>query len=224
MGDRTEAKRSGPGPGLDTALAETMDGGPVGAPSAARIEVRDLRRIGRYFILRPLGQGGMGVVYAAYDEELDRKVALKLLHRSELASTERRARVLREAQAMARVSHPNVLTVYEVGLTDAADRDDSGEATGSQIFIAMEFIEGSTLYAWQRQEGRTWDEILRMYLAAGQGLHAAHSAGLVHRDFKPETVPPERNWPISIRGDAELWERPTAELRSGVGIDPRAIR
>jgi serine/threonine protein kinase len=215
MGNRTEAERSGPGQELDTALAETMDGRQEGAPAAARIEVHDLRRIGRYFILRPLGQGGMGVVYAAYDEELDRKVALKLLHRSELAGSERRARVLREAQAMARVSHPNVLTVYEVGVLDEVE---GGGATGSQIFIAMEFIEGATLHAWQRQEGRTWDEILRMYLAAGQGLHAAHSAGLVHRDFKPETVVPERYGSLSIRSEVGRSRLPTGCPRRNVWI------
>ena len=133
-------------------------------------------RIGRYVIIRHLGQGSMGVVYAAYDPELDRKVAVKLLHESALTSSSRRARIIGEAQAMARVSHPNVVHVYEVG-----------EATG-QVFVAMEFIEGTTLSTWQKQDQRTWEEVLRIYLAAGKGLLAAHSAGLVHRDFKPDNV------------------------------------
>jgi predicted Ser/Thr protein kinase len=134
------------------------------------------RSIGRFVILRHLGQGGMGVVYAAYDVELDRKLAVKLLHHTEHQSAERRARILREAQAMARVSHPNVVHIYEVG-----------EAAG-QVFIAMEFIEGMTLGDWQRRSGTTWEQVLRMYLAAGQGLDAAHGVGLVHRDFKPDNV------------------------------------
>jgi serine/threonine protein kinase len=133
---------------------------------------RKAQRIGRYFILRQIGHGGMGVVYAAYDEELDRKIALKLLHESEVQSVERRSRIIREAQAMARVSHPHVVHVYEVGEFNA------------RIYIAMEFVEGSTLTTWQRE--RSWEEILRMYIAAGQGLLAAHRAGLVHRDFKPD--------------------------------------
>lgn len=132
-------------------------------------------RIGRYAILRILGEGGMGVVYAAYDEELDRRVALKLLRGGERANQEQRLRILREAQAMARVSHPNVVNVYEVGEFDG------------QIYIAMEFVEGTTLSEWQRS-ARSWEEILRMYGEAGSGLQAAHEAGLVHRDFKPENV------------------------------------
>ena len=86
------------------------------------------------------------------------------------------SRIFREAQAMARVSHPNVVQVYEVGEVDG------------QVFIAMEFIEGTTLGTWQKQSERSWDEVLRMYLEAGQGLLAAHRVGLVHRDFKPEHI------------------------------------
>jgi serine/threonine protein kinase len=136
-----------------------------------------LQRVGRYLLLRPLGAGGMGVVYAAYDEELDRKVAIKLLRPAGHAHSERRTRILREAQAMARISHPNVVQVYEVGEV---------AATSGQVFIAMEFIEGTTLAEWQRQRG--WEEVLPAYLAAGQGLLAAHESGLVHRDFKPDNV------------------------------------
>ena len=141
----------------------------------------EAQRIGRYAVLRQLGEGGMGVVLAAYDEELDRRVAVKLL-RDRSAQAEHRIRILREAQAMARVSHPNVVQVYEVG---ECVEPGSGE---SHIFIAMEFIDGSTLHDWQQQPGRTWEEILRVYLAAGQGLLAAHESGLVHRDFKPDNV------------------------------------
>lgn len=134
-----------------------------------------LQRMGRFVLLRQLGEGGMGRVYAAYDEELDRKVALKVLHLRGFGSSEGRSHILREAQAMARVSHPNVVPVYSVG-----------EVEGD-LFIAMEFVDGQTLYDWQRQP-RSEGEILAMYCAAGQGLLAAHQAGLVHRDFKPENV------------------------------------
>jgi eukaryotic-like serine/threonine-protein kinase len=135
-------------------------------------------RVERYILLKPLGQGGMGVVYAAYDPDLDRKVALKLLRpdkRTPDGNTER-AWILREAQAMARISHPNVISVYDTG------------TFGSQVFVAMEFIQGRTLSTWIRKEQHTWREILRVFLEAGRGLRAAHKAGLVHRDFKPSNV------------------------------------
>jgi tetratricopeptide (TPR) repeat protein/tRNA A-37 threonylcarbamoyl transferase component Bud32 len=135
-------------------------------------------RIGRFAILRKLGQGGMGVVYAAYDETLDRKVAIKVLRRG-LADDERgRVRMLREAQALARLSHPNVVAVHEVG--QWRDHD----------FVAMEFVSGRTLDAWlhERTAQRPWREVLGVLLQAGRGLAAAHARELVHRDFKPANV------------------------------------
>jgi serine/threonine protein kinase len=131
-------------------------------------------RLGRFVVLHSLGAGGMGVVYAAYDPTLDRKVAIKLLRAD--ARVEQRARITREAQAMARLSHPNVVQVYEVG------------TVGEQVFIAMELIEGGTLGEWLRSETRHPAEIMRHLEFAGRGLAAAHRVGLVHRDFKPENV------------------------------------
>ncbi len=131
-------------------------------------------RIGRYRVLDRLGAGGMGVVYAAFDPELDRKVAIKLIRGRPDAQAQ--ARLLREAQAMARLSHPNVVACYDVGTFHG------------QIFIAMEFIRGETLGAWMKRSPRRWREVLGVFLPAGRGLAAAHDAGLVHRDFKPDNV------------------------------------
>jgi predicted Ser/Thr protein kinase len=131
-------------------------------------------RVGRYELRERLGAGGMGVVYAAYDAELGRRVAVKLLHETG-AEGQARDRILREAQALARLSHPNVVQIYEIG------------AVGRQVFVAMEFAEGLTLAQWQAQR-RGWRELLAVYVDAGRGLAAAHAAGLVHRDVKPENV------------------------------------
>lgn len=130
--------------------------------------------IDRYTVVDHLGSGGMASVYSAYDTQLERIVALKML-REELTDEELRARMLREAQAMARLKHQHVVTVYEVGTFD------------NRICIAMEFVDGTTLSKWSK-EPRPWRELLRVLKAAGRGLAAAHEAGLVHRDFKPDNV------------------------------------
>ena len=136
-------------------------------------------RIGRFTVLDRLGRGGMGMVFMGFDVELDRKVAIKLLL-PEHGGPEARIRLMREAQAMAKLSHPNVVQIYEVG-THALG---TGEA---KVFIAMEFVRGDTLGDWLEPE-RSLEEILQIFTQAGRGLSAAHHAGLVHRDFKPDNV------------------------------------
>ncbi|MCA9685931.1 MAG: serine/threonine protein kinase, partial [Myxococcales bacterium] len=138
-------------------------------------------KIGRYPILRRLGAGGMGVVYVAYDEVLDRRLAIKVLHAQVWdRDGRRRERLLREAQAMARVSHPNLVTVHEVGAADG------------QLFVAMEFVSGLTLKEWmqpsEKEERRHWRAVVDVFCQIAQGLAAIHDAGLVHRDVKPANV------------------------------------
>lgn len=135
-------------------------------------------RLGRYVVLEEIGAGGMGLVFSAHDPELDRKVALKLLQPRlrERKRKRTRSRLLEEAQALAKLAHPNVITVYDVG------------TLGDRVFVAMELVEGDTLAAWLEERPRTWSEVLEVFIPAGRGLSAAHAAELVHRDFKPENV------------------------------------
>jgi len=149
-------------------------------PVAKRVRERLERgsALGRYIVIDVLGTGGMGVVYSAFDPVLDRKVAVKLLQaRPTAGSKGDQAWLLREAQAMARLSHPNVIAVHDVGTLP-----------GDRVFVAMELVDGTTLRAWLRASPRPWREVLRVMLAAGAGLAAAHAGGLVHRDFKPDNV------------------------------------
>ncbi len=135
--------------------------------------------VGRYLVLRKVGAGGMGVVYEAYDPKLDRRIALKLLRvreRKTLSDVRARERLLREAQAIAQLTHPNVVTAYDVG------------TYGDSVFVAMELVKGGTLKEWINNGERPVRDILAVLIAAGRGIAAAHEAGLVHRDIKPANV------------------------------------
>ncbi len=148
------------------------------APDGETLAVLPLRggeHVGRYVILYTLGRGGMGVVYAAYDPQLDRKLAIKLM-RPRGRRGRQRGEMLREAQALARLSDPHVVAIHDVGLL------------GERVFVAMDLVDGQTLRRWAQAAPRTPREIVKAYLQAAQGLAAAHRAGIVHRDFKPDNA------------------------------------
>ena len=180
---RVGPTKEGPSRGISDesdVLDETMVAGPDKAPEPRRPHYAPGTAVSRYVILYEVGAGGMGVVYAAFDPQLNRKIALKILIPKERDDKQGRdqaaTRLMREAQAIARLSHPNVVNVYDVG------------RHGEAVFVAMEFIEGLTLTRWLELHRRSLSEICRVFAMAGRGLAAAHLAGLVHRDFKPDNV------------------------------------
>ncbi|MBZ5709232.1 tetratricopeptide repeat protein [Nannocystis pusilla] len=171
-------------------------------PGAALLELSSGETVDRYIVLARVGAGGMGVVHAAYDPELDRKVALKLLPtRSDEADA--RARLLREAQAMARLQHPNVVAVFDAG------------AIAGHVWVAMEFVDGQVLSAWSAAARRSWRDVLEVMCAAGRGLAAVHAAALVHRDVKPDNV--------MVGGDGRVRLMDFGLARSG-GPEPASTR
>ncbi|HEY6173520.1 MAG TPA: serine/threonine-protein kinase, partial [Kofleriaceae bacterium] len=179
----------------DTGTTEQLGcGSPISAAPGASF--------GRFEATRVLGRGAMGVVIAAYDPELDRSVAIKVLEAH--GDADARARRLQgEAQAMAKLAHPNVVSIYEVG------------RTGDQLFIAMELVDGITLDEWL-DEVRPWREIVEMFIAAGRGLQAAHDSGIVHRDFKPANVLVGRDGRPRV-GDFGIAIRGSGDARRGIG-------
>lgn len=171
------------------------------APRAREDQLRPGTAIRRYVVLERLGAGGMGVVYAAYDYALDRSIALKLVrHRGGAAA---RARLMREAQVLAKLSHPNVVAVYDIGEHDG------------EVYVAMELVAGSSLRRWLAAEPRDWRAILDVFRRAGQGLAAAHRAGIVHRDVKPDNILIDR------RGAVRVGDFGIAMICSGDGDDDR---
>jgi eukaryotic-like serine/threonine-protein kinase len=132
----------------------------------------------RYRLLEPLGAGGMGVVYAAFDTKLGRKVAIKRLRETGTGTPaeKRRGRFMREAQLLASLSHPNVLTIHDVG---GADRE---------LYVVMELVDGAPVSRWRAEKRPGWRRIVDVYLQAGRGLVAAHQLGIVHRDIKPDNI------------------------------------
>ena len=129
-------------------------------------------KVGRYHLLEKVGSGGMGVVWGAWDPELERRVAIKLVQ-TELAAA--RARILLEGQALAKLSHPNIVPIYDVGIV------------GDDVYLVMEWVRGMNLRAYCAEK-RSVREILAVFRAAGEGLSASHRAGIIHRDFKPENA------------------------------------
>jgi serine/threonine protein kinase len=172
---------------VSSTLEATLDA-TTNTSSSARLDqgVERGTVIGRYVVLAELGAGGMGLVYAAYDPELDRKVAIKLVRSTDdkKSTTSRgHARLVREAQALARLDHPNVVTVHDVG------------SFGERVWIAMEFVDGQTLTAWVRAAPRSWRDVVAVLQPALRGLAAAHAAGLTHRDIKPDNIMVGRDGP-----------------------------
>ena len=175
----------------DPDTAETLDG--RDSPQAS---IPRGTKFARYIIIHLLGAGGMGSVYRAYDPALNRGLALKILsvrHRDVKVADRAKVRLLREAQALAKLSHPNVVTVHDAG------------SVGDDVFVAMTLVEGQTLAEWMKENptcnqtnNRHWQKILKVMIAAGQGLAAAHKAVITHRDFKPSNVMVGQDGRVSV--------------------------
>jgi len=185
-------------PDADTVAAVT--------PGGASAELAEGSRIGRYTILRRLGAGGMGVVYAARDGELARDIALKVLREGRGGNVALETRLQREAQAMARLAHDNVVRVFDVG------------SHQGHVFLAMELIDGVPVADWLAERPRGWREVVDVYREAGRGLAEAHAAGIVHRDFKPGNVMIDRKRRVVV-GDFGLARAAGLPFAEGSGAD-----
>lgn len=185
-----------------TGTVRSLDGLPA---RSAAVTAGPGQLFGRYLLLDRIGRGGMGTVFAAYDPPLDRKVALKLIE-AEPSEPSLKLSDLREPQALARLSHPNVVAVYDAGTIDG------------QVYIAMELVEGVTLRAWAAEAPRSWRAVLRIFLEAAKGLIAIHRAGLVHLDFKPENVLIDRHGGVRITDFGLARVHGARSSRQGPGV------
>ncbi len=197
--------------GEPTAELTVADGPGASVPSAAGANVGIGTHIGRYLVIDEIGVGGMGRVYRAYDPKLSREVAVKKLRVRGKDSTGG-ARMLREAKAMAQLSHPNVVPIYDVEIDD----DD--------VAIAMEYVEGDTLREWLRRGPHPWREVLDAFVEAGRGLAAAHAQGIVHRDFKPANVLFGTDGRVRVMdfGLARSLDSRSSSSDADLDVDPRA--
>jgi serine/threonine protein kinase len=192
---------------------QTAVGG-VLATAAMRVPVKEqtglgIESVGRYRIIRRLGAGGMGTVFLAHDIAMDRRVALKLVTESHgFVSRKVHKRMLREARALARLAHPNVVAAYDVGIA------------GEQLYVAMEYVEGCTLSAWLGVQPRSIHERLEVLVQAGRGISAAHCAGIIHRDLKPANIMVGSDGRVRVVdfGLARVEGGPTAESAVHMGI------
>jgi len=158
-------------------------------------------RLGRYIVGEAIGEGGMGTVFAGQDPELNRKVALKVLKGA--PTPEGQARLVREARALAQLSHPNIVSVFDVG------------RSGDEVFLAMELLDGRDMERWLGEGDRSWKDVIAVFLEVGKGLAAAHEVGIVHRDLKPQNMFIERDGRVCVTDFGLARQDEAALARSG---------